>query len=623
MFKRFIFSGTKQDNVITGTNRMDVLFGRKGNDVLDGRGGNDFLFGGKGDDQLFGGEGNDKLFGGKGNDFLDGGAGRDYLFGDKGDDTFNFTMSENLGAKDYYDGGKGFDTLQLTLTQAQYDAAKPEIDQFKAHIAEGGKDFHFESFGLVARNFEDVKVELIDGGGNTAPVAMEDSFTFDEDTPTVLDVLGNDSDADNDALSAEIVQGPANGSLELNADGTITYTPALDFNGSDAFTYQAFDGTASSAPVVVNLTVNPVNDMPVAMDDEVTALAQVVTPQKIQVAVVGVANASTHGAAALQLNADIFNAVAIDYTDRDAVSWTQSFQGFDVVVLGASESNDYGATTGIFAALNDFVSMGGGVVTTGWFAQALSIMTPSIQGLADAITPITPDGRSYSSNVFGTTPNDTITVAPGQIPNDITGAIGTFQSGGRFGWELALDVDSGAVRLADGVAGDRDNPGDFGNPHAAIAYATNVGQDGTAGLPGGNTVYLGGMYLASTAYVTEATRGVDQDALFEQAIAWAAGGRSGPTASAKIDAALLLLNDTDVDASDVLAIDRDAFPMASANGAALAFDENGDILYTPTADGLQLLLNGQPIADSFDYTVTDGNGGWDVASVSLTVDTLL
>jgi hypothetical protein len=63
--------------------------------------------------------------------------------------------------------------------------------------------------------------------------------------------------------------------------------------------------------------------------------------------------------------------------------------------------------------------------------------------------------------------------------------------------------------------------------------------------------------------------------------------------------------------------------MASANGAALAFDENGDILYTPTADGLQLLLNGQPIADSFDYTVTDGNGGWDVASVSLTVDTLL
>jgi hypothetical protein len=39
--------------------------------------------------------------------------------------------------------------------------------------------------------------------------------------------------------------------------------------------------------------------------------------------------------------------------------------------------------------------------------------------------------------------------------------------------------------------------------------------------------------------------------------------------------------------------------------------------------GLQLLLNGQPIADSFDYTVTDGNGGWDVASVSLTVDTLL
>jgi hypothetical protein len=76
--------------------------------------------------------------------------------------------------------------------------------------------------------------------------------------------------------------------------------------------------------------------------------------------------------------------------------------------------------------------------------------------------------------------------------------------------------------------------------------------------------------------------------------------------------------------SDVLAIDRDAFPMTSANGAALSFDDNGDIVYTPTAAGLQQLLAGEPITDSFNYSVTDGNGGFsEVAAVNLTVDTLL
>jgi VCBS repeat-containing protein len=107
-------------------------------------------------------------------------------------------------------------------------------------------------------------------------------------------------------------------------------------------------------------------------------------------------------------------------------------------------------------------------------------------------------------------------------------------------------------------------------------------------------------------------------------VAWAAGATGGPTASATIDDALLLANDTEADTSDVLAIDHDTFPMTSANGAALSFDENGDIVYTPTAAGLEKLLAGESITDSFNYAVTDANGGFsDVAAVNLTVDTLL
>src|SRR5207249_3082628 len=83
-------------------------------------------------------------------------------------------------------------------------------------------------------------------------------------------VLGNDTDVDGDALTAVLVSGPAHGTLTLNPNGSFTYTPAANFNGADSFSYRASDGTASSGPVAVSLTVNPVNDAPVAQPDSYT-----------------------------------------------------------------------------------------------------------------------------------------------------------------------------------------------------------------------------------------------------------------------------------------------------------------------------------------------------------------
>ncbi len=271
-YKGKLLVGTNGDNVLVGTGRKDVILGRHGDDSIDGGGGNDWLFGGKGDDQLFGGTGNDKLFGGKGNDFLDGGAGNDYLFSDKGNDTFNFTASENIGAKDYYDGGKGFDTLRLTLTTAEADLAQDEIAAFRAFLlhkanpqGDGGKTFQFTSFDLAVRNFE--ALEIVTIGGNTTPVAVGDTAVTDEDTQVVGNVLANDSDAEGSALTAMLDIGPAHGSVTLDSNGSFTYTPTLNYNGPDSFTYQAFDGTLASAIATVNLTVNAVNDQPLADAD--------------------------------------------------------------------------------------------------------------------------------------------------------------------------------------------------------------------------------------------------------------------------------------------------------------------------------------------------------------------
>jgi VCBS repeat-containing protein len=100
-----------------------------------------------------------------------------------------------------------------------------------------------------------------------APVAVDDGYSIDEDN--TLDVaapgvLDNDTDADGDPLTAELVSGPSKGTLALNADGSFTYTPNANFNGEDSFTYVANDGLEDSNTATVTITINPVNDAPVA-----------------------------------------------------------------------------------------------------------------------------------------------------------------------------------------------------------------------------------------------------------------------------------------------------------------------------------------------------------------------
>lgn len=103
---------------------------------------------------------------------------------------------------------------------------------------------------------------------NTTPVANDDSYSTNKNVTLNVPapgVLGNDTDADGDALAAGFVSGPSNGTLGLNSDGSFSYTPNNGFEGSDSFTYQAFDGLDVSNTATVNITV--VNTPPVANDD--------------------------------------------------------------------------------------------------------------------------------------------------------------------------------------------------------------------------------------------------------------------------------------------------------------------------------------------------------------------
>jgi CshA-type fibril repeat protein/VCBS repeat-containing protein len=108
---------------------------------------------------------------------------------------------------------------------------------------------------------------------NDAPVATANSYSTNEDIPTSGNVLTDgvdDSDADNDSLTAELVSTTANGALVFNSDGTFSYTPNLNFNGTDSFTYNATDGTLDSNVATVTITVIAVNDTPVATPNSYT-----------------------------------------------------------------------------------------------------------------------------------------------------------------------------------------------------------------------------------------------------------------------------------------------------------------------------------------------------------------
>ena len=104
---------------------------------------------------------------------------------------------------------------------------------------------------------------------NDPPKAFDDVLATDEDTAAEINLLGNDTDPDNDVLTLAIIQNPANGSVTLLSGGSCRYVPSANFSGTDLFTYRVSDSSASST-ASVRVTVSPVNDSPVASDDSFT-----------------------------------------------------------------------------------------------------------------------------------------------------------------------------------------------------------------------------------------------------------------------------------------------------------------------------------------------------------------
>src|SRR5262245_60044901 len=91
---------------------------------------------------------------------------------------------------------------------------------------------------------------------NDAPVANADTATTDAGVAATVAVLANDLDVDGDTLTVAAVTQGSNGSVAINPDGTVSYTPNVGFAGQDSFQYTLSDGQLGEATATVSLTVD-------------------------------------------------------------------------------------------------------------------------------------------------------------------------------------------------------------------------------------------------------------------------------------------------------------------------------------------------------------------------------
>src|SRR5207245_3418102 len=114
--------------------------------------------------------------------------------------------------------------------------------------------------------------------------------TTEEDHPVTLTaaaLLGNDADVDGDPLRVLTVGEAQNALTRVNPDGSVTYTPGLDFAGNDQFTYTVSDGHEGNATGTVSITVTPADDPPVLTADAVEATAVVAGAAVLAMVVAG------------------------------------------------------------------------------------------------------------------------------------------------------------------------------------------------------------------------------------------------------------------------------------------------------------------------------------------------
>jgi len=259
---------------------------------------------------------------------------------------------------------------------------------------------------------------------NNAPVANNDvSIITNEDTIfDNINVLDNDTDADGDTLNVLGTPTASNGSVSVNDDGTLKYTPNANFNGQDIITYTVSDGRGGTDTATVGVTVNPVTDLTAGNDSlnvsedsglstgSVASNDSTTSGGSLSYAVnSGVSNGTlvfrADGSYDYTPSANFNGADSFTYTVTDAAAGESSTQTVDITVTSVTDltadddtltvTEDSGESSGS-VAVNDSTTSGGSLS----YAVAAGVSNGTLVFRADGSYGYTPNANFSGSDSF-------------------------------------------------------------------------------------------------------------------------------------------------------------------------------------------------------------------------------
>ncbi|MDA0704898.1 MAG: tandem-95 repeat protein, partial [Proteobacteria bacterium] len=493
---------------------------------------------GDGADRLTGNDSANRLDGGRGNDTIDGGSGDDLLIGGAGDDTLL--------------GGEGIDT-------AWYDG------EFLGYsltygvewiTVSGGEGTDWLS-GIEWLRFADqmIATEFIAAVDDSAATAEDQILTIQAQT-----LLANDTAPSYGTINIVAVAGASSGSVLLNANGDVVYTPDRDFSGTDSFTYSISSGTGATSTATVSVTVDAVADLPSL--NATASAPKTVTAQ----------DGSLEAVAALDISA-----VSTDSDGSEVLT---------VTVAGLPDQ----------ARLSQGEAIGGGV----WRLTESQLPGLTMRLPAGTVGPVvlsvtaraTEAANGDSSAVTASIGIDLSSVAPEAMSASIT----VVEDGTATDRVVGADFDGGALIFAangqpahgllqlssDGTYTYTPDQDYFGTDAFSYVVSDGAGSSDPATV----SITVSGVNDRPVATADESLVAVGPDHVFL--------------------ASALLANDTDVD-GDILTIGS----VGNATGGTVSLTVDGSVRFQATEN-----FEG---AGSFDYTVEDGQGGTAAASVELYV----
>ncbi len=455
--------------------------------------------------------------------------------------------------------------------------------------------------GTIAFNFK-----------NVAPVAVDDTYNAAENgTLTVTasaGLLSNDRDANQNALTAVLVTGPANGTLALAADGSFTYTPNTNFIGIDSFTYKANDGLLDSGVATVTLDVYAVNTAPTISG--ITALTSINDT----------ASASPFSGVTIADADSPAQVLAVSITLDSAAKGTLSNLGggtYDEATgIYSFSGTATAATTAlrglVFTPTANRVAPGSTESTIFTLSVSDSIAAPVTDSSTTVTTTSVNDAPTISGITALTSIDDTGTTTPffSVIIDDVDNPAQT--------QTVTITLDTAAKGTLSNLGGGSYNAGSGVYSFSGTAADATTAVRGLVFTPTANRVAPGS--TESTTFTLSVDDGVIATPVTDNnTVVVATSVNDAPTGSATA----ILTDGTEdtaytVSTADLLAgfsdVDGDTMSVANlvASDGSVVDNLDGTYTITPSAN-----FNG---AVTLNYDVIDGNGGSIAASQSYTLD---